>query len=74
MMIQRCMTILAEAQNVWPLASRWIEGLEKFVNDNKGAVAGLEGSMADGVSDLLPSHYISRFVWCLLFGHAEILT
>jgi len=49
-MVHRAIAILSEAQNVWPLASRWLEGLDKFAKDNRGIMGGLEGSMADGVS------------------------
>lgn len=48
-MLQRAMTILSEAAQVWPLAGRWLEILEKFARDNKGVIANMEGSMADGV-------------------------
>lgn len=54
MMLQRAMQILAEAGQVWPLASRWLEILEKFARDNKGVLAGVEGSMADSVSTAFP--------------------
>lgn len=47
-MLQRAMTILTEAAQVWPLAARWLEILDKFFRDNKGILAGIEGSMADG--------------------------
>lgn len=47
-MLQRAMTILTEAAQVWPLAARWLEILDKFFRDNKGIVTGIEGSMADG--------------------------
>lgn len=45
-MLQRAMTILTEAAQVWPLAARWLDILEKFARDNQGVI---EGSMADGV-------------------------
>lgn len=48
-MLQRAMTILTEAAQVWPLAARWLDILEKFARDNKGVIPGIEGSMADGV-------------------------
>lgn len=48
-MLQRAMQILTEACQVWPLASRWLENLEKFYRDNKGAIPGIEGSMDDSV-------------------------
>lgn len=47
-MLQRAMTILTEAAQVWPLAARWLEILDKFFRDNKGILPGIEGSMADG--------------------------
>lgn len=43
------MQILTEAAQVWPLAARWLENLEKFYRDNKGAIPGIEGSMDDSV-------------------------
>ncbi|KAI7784670.1 hypothetical protein LA080_009607 [Diaporthe eres] len=46
-MLQRAMQILTEASQVWPLAARWLENLEKFYRDNKGAIPGIEGSMDD---------------------------
>lgn len=46
-MLQRATTILTEASQVWPLAARWLENLHKFFRDNKGAMPGIEGSMAD---------------------------
>lgn len=48
-MLQRAMQILTEASQVWPLAARWLENLEKFYRDNKGAIPGIEGSMDDSV-------------------------
>lgn len=49
MMLQRAMQILTEASQVWPLSARWLENLEKFYRDNKGAIPGIEGSMDDSV-------------------------
>lgn len=46
-MLQRAISILTEASQVWPLAARWLENLHKFFRDNKGAMPGMEGSMAD---------------------------
>ncbi|KAL1859738.1 hypothetical protein Daus18300_009460 [Diaporthe australafricana] len=43
----RSMQILTEASQVWPLSARWLENLEKFYRDNKGAIPGIEGSMDD---------------------------
>ncbi|KAF6815378.1 hypothetical protein CPLU01_14148 [Colletotrichum plurivorum] len=48
-MLQRCMSILIESKQTWPLASRWLESLERFSRDPKAAAFSLEGSMADGV-------------------------
>ncbi|OHE99800.1 hypothetical protein CORC01_04936 [Colletotrichum orchidophilum] len=47
-MLQRCMSILIESKQTWPLASRWLESLERFSRDPKAAAFSLEGSMADG--------------------------
>ena len=49
-MVKRTMAILVESQNIWPLASRWLEGLGKAAIDHKSDVSGNEVSMADGVS------------------------
>ncbi|KAK1968699.1 hypothetical protein LY78DRAFT_631317, partial [Colletotrichum sublineola] len=46
-MLQRCMSILIESKQTWPLASRWLESLERFSRDPKAAAFSLEGSMAD---------------------------
>ncbi|KLU92072.1 hypothetical protein MAPG_11019 [Magnaporthiopsis poae ATCC 64411] len=60
-MLERTMAILRESQAVWPLASRWREGLEKFARDQKATVS-QEGSMADGKDPVphalqpVPSH------------------
>lgn len=48
-MVQRCVTILTESQDLWPLASRWLDGLKKF-RDQPSPTGGVEASMADGVS------------------------
>ncbi len=49
-MLQRTVAILAESQSVWPLASRWLEGLKKLSIDQKNHTGiGYEGTMADGV-------------------------
>nr|XP_036589160.1 uncharacterized protein CTRU02_01207 [Colletotrichum truncatum]KAF6800802.1 hypothetical protein CTRU02_01207 [Colletotrichum truncatum] len=47
-MLQRCMSILIESKQTWPLASRWLESLERFSRDPKATAYSLEGSMADG--------------------------
>jgi len=51
MMLNRTMEILDECKKTWPLASRWLEALEKSFRDPKGSsIVAFEGSMADGVS------------------------
>lgn len=50
MMVQRILNILAESQNVWPLASRWYDHLEKFYRAQNDLTLEAEGSMADSVS------------------------
>lgn len=50
MMVQRILNILAESKNIWPLASRWYDHLEKFHKSQNAVAAGAEGSMADSVS------------------------
>lgn len=57
-MLQRAMSILVECKEVWPLASRWLEALEKSSRDPKGSSFGLEGSMADGVGNTTSSHIL----------------
>jgi hypothetical protein len=52
MIVQRILNILAESKNIWPLASRWYDHLEKFYNSQNAMTAGAEGSMADSVSTL----------------------
>ncbi|KAL2142445.1 hypothetical protein VTI28DRAFT_1154 [Corynascus sepedonium] len=47
MMVQRILNILAESKNIWPLASRWYDHLEKFHKSQNAVAAGAEGSMAD---------------------------
>ncbi|KAI8232549.1 putative transcriptional regulatory protein [Colletotrichum sp. SAR 10_96] len=44
-MLRRCMSILIESKQTWPLASRWLESLERFSRDPKAAAY---SSMADG--------------------------
>jgi hypothetical protein len=48
-MFRTAVSILEKSQHVWPLAARWLDGLEKFNKEKRGTVA-KEGSMADGVS------------------------
>ncbi len=48
-MLARTRQILSEFKEVWPLASRWMEGLDKFGKDRKSMMASYEGSMAEGV-------------------------
>ncbi|KAG8420559.1 hypothetical protein J3459_010966 [Metarhizium acridum] len=47
-MLQRTINILKECREVWPLAARWVEALEKFSLDPQSATFGNEGSMDDG--------------------------
>lgn len=48
-MLLRCMSLLMESKQVWPLASRWLESLERFSRDPKAATVSMDGGMADGV-------------------------
>lgn len=48
-MLQRCMSMLIESKEFWPLASRWLESLERFSRDPRANV-GMDSGMADGVS------------------------
>jgi hypothetical protein len=50
MMVQRILNILAESKNIWPLASRWYDHLERFYKSQNMMTVGAEGSMADSVS------------------------
>ena len=60
MMVHRILKILSESKDIWPLASRWHDHLERFYNSQKGMVpSGDEHTMADSVSD---PHLLSRFV------------
>ncbi|OAA47057.1 Zinc transcription factor [Metarhizium rileyi] len=47
-MLQRTINILKECREVWPLAARWVEALEKFSLDPQSDALGNEGSMDDG--------------------------
>ncbi|PHH80997.1 hypothetical protein CDD83_3655 [Cordyceps sp. RAO-2017] len=47
-MLQRIIGILRECKEVWPLAARWVEALEKFSLDPHSATLTTEGSMDDG--------------------------
>ncbi|POR34210.1 Putative transcriptional regulatory protein [Tolypocladium paradoxum] len=47
-MLQRIITILRECKEVWPLAARWVEALEKFSLDPQSDTLTTEGSMDDG--------------------------
>ncbi|KAF3355630.1 hypothetical protein VdG1_03922 [Verticillium dahliae VDG1] len=47
-MLLRCMSLLMESKQVWPLASRWLESLERFSRDPKAATVSMDGGMADG--------------------------
>lgn len=50
-MLQRCMSLLMESKAIWPLASRWLESLERYSRDPKAAAVSLDRGMADGVSE-----------------------
>ncbi|KAM5348792.1 hypothetical protein ACJ41O_008615 [Fusarium nematophilum] len=47
MMLQRTLSILMECKEVWPLASRWVDALERFARDPTGSLT-TESGMADG--------------------------
>jgi hypothetical protein len=47
-MLGRTTAILMECKEVWPLASRWTDALEKFSHDPQAKTIAQEGSMADG--------------------------
>ncbi|KAK2590452.1 hypothetical protein QQS21_011869 [Conoideocrella luteorostrata] len=47
-MLQRTIGILNECRQVWPLAARWVDALEKFSLDPQSATLCHEGSMDDG--------------------------
>jgi hypothetical protein len=61
MMVQRILNILAESKNIWPLASRWYDHLERFYNSQNPMTVGTEGSMADSVSIPGPYQLHGRF-------------
>ena len=46
--VPRILTILAESKNIWPLASRWYDHLERFYK-GRGIIAEVEGGMDDSV-------------------------
>ena len=48
-MVARVLSILAESRNIWPLATRWYEHLERFYTAQSGVIVGNEGTMADSV-------------------------
>ncbi len=56
-MLERTKDILSQSVNVWPLAARWLESVEKLsAADQKGSgmvPSSHEGGMAEGVSFLL---------------------
>ncbi|EGY23557.1 uncharacterized protein VDAG_04995 [Verticillium dahliae VdLs.17] len=45
--------LLMESKQVWPLASRWLESLERFSRDPKAATVSMDGGMADGNDRIL---------------------
>jgi hypothetical protein len=64
-MVQRTLHILSQSQNIWPLATRWVEHLERFSKDTKGIVLEKEGSMADSVSVATTGRArVSTLTWC----------
>lgn len=60
-MLRRTTAILMECKEVWPLASRWTDALEKFSHDPQAKTLAQEGSMADG-KDPVPHalSYVSK--------------
>ncbi|KAI5467791.1 hypothetical protein BGZ63DRAFT_344761 [Mariannaea sp. PMI_226] len=56
MMLHRTLTILRECKEVWPLAARWVDSLERFTQDPSGSLA-TEDGMADG-KDPIPNPVI----------------
>ncbi|KAF4957879.1 hypothetical protein FSARC_11143 [Fusarium sarcochroum] len=52
MMFQRTLAILMECKEVWPLASRWVDALERFAQDPTSSLTN-ESGMADG-KDQMP--------------------
>lgn len=52
-MLSRTRSILVECKEVWPLASRWLDSLDKFFRDPQAVAPITEGSMADG-KDAVP--------------------
>ncbi|PHH70123.1 hypothetical protein CDD82_7331 [Ophiocordyceps australis] len=47
-MLQRTITILSECKEVWPLAARWVEALEKSLDPQLDTFTTEGGSMDDG--------------------------
>ncbi|KAK4155157.1 hypothetical protein C8A00DRAFT_42210 [Chaetomidium leptoderma] len=47
LMVQRILAILSESKNIWPLASRWYDHLERFYKAQNVTTTEAEGSMAD---------------------------
>lgn len=47
-MLQRIIAILRECKEVWPLAARWVEALERFSLDSQSEAPAAEGSMDYG--------------------------
>ena len=47
-MLQRVIAILRECKEVWPLAARWVDALERFSLDPQSDTLAQEGSMDDG--------------------------
>jgi len=47
-MLKRTRGILVESQEAWPLASRWVDSIDRFLQVPQDATPVLEGSMTDG--------------------------
>lgn len=57
-MVKRTKAILSECKQVWPLASRWVESMERAFHEPQGSITN-EGSMADG-KDPVPQAWLKR--------------
>lgn len=70
-MYHRTVAILKEAQTAWPLATQWLEGLEKWIIDtNINKVTFESGSMTDGVRSTI---FYFRWINILTTRAREIL-
>lgn len=48
MMFQRTIAILREYQEIWPFASRWVEALDRFIEDQGSTIFSTEGGITGG--------------------------